>query len=56
MEDIFASILKENREKDLLTGRTNYGANKTDINVIKKNTQNEAKSFSTGQQKQFFSC
>ena len=51
VEDIFASILKENREKDLLTGRTNYGANKTDINVIEKNTQNEAKSFSTGQQK-----
>ena len=31
VEEIFASTLKENRERDLLTGRTNYGANKTDI-------------------------
>ena len=36
VEEIFASILKKNREKDLLTGRTNYGANKTDIRVIEK--------------------
>ena len=51
VEEIFASTLKENREKDLLTGRTNYGANKTDINVIDKKSLREAKSFSTGQQK-----
>ena len=51
VEEIFASTLKENRERDLLTGRTNYGANKTDINVIDKKSFREAKSFSTGQQK-----
>ena len=51
VEEIFASTLKENRERDLLTGRTNYGANKTDINVIDKKSLREAKSFSTGQQK-----
>ena len=52
VEEIFMSTLKENRERDLLTGRTNYGANKTDINVIDKKSLREAKSFSTGQQKQ----
>ena len=51
VEEIFASTLKENRERDLLTGRTNYGANKTDINVIDKKSLREAKSFSTRQQK-----
>ncbi len=51
VEEIFASILKKNREKDLLTGRTNYGVNKTDIRVIEKKTLKEAKTFSTGQQK-----
>ena len=51
VEEIFASTLKENRERDLLTGRNNYGANKTDINVIDKKSLREAKSFSTGQQK-----
>ena len=51
VEEIFASILKKNREKDLLTGRTNYGVNKTDIRVIEKKTMKEAKTFSTGQQK-----
>ena len=51
VEEIFASTLKENRERDLLTGRTNFGANKTDISVIDKKSLREAKSFSTGQQK-----
>ncbi len=51
VEEIFASILKKNRERDFLSGRTNYGANKTDINVIEKESFKEAKYFSTGQQK-----
>ncbi len=51
VEEIFASTLKKNREKDFLTGRTNYGANKTDINVVEKKSLKEAKTFSTGQQK-----
>ena len=36
VEEIFASTLKNNREKDFLIGRTNYGANKTDIDVVQK--------------------
>ena len=51
VEEIFASTFKKNREKDFLTGRTNYGANKTDINVVEKKSLKEAKTFSTGQQK-----
>ena len=51
VEEIFASTLKNNREKDFLIGRTNYGANKTDINVVEKKSLKEAKTFSTGQQK-----
>ena len=51
VEEIFASTLKKNREKDFLTGRTNYSANKTDINVVEKKSLKEAKTFSTGQQK-----
>ena len=51
VEEIFATTLKKNREKDFLTGRTNYGANKTDINVVEKKSLKEAKTFSTGQQK-----
>ncbi len=51
VEEIFASTLKKNREKDLLTGRTNYGANKTDFNVLEKESHKDVKLFSTGQQK-----
>ena len=45
VEEIFASILKKNREKDLLTGRTNYGVNKTDIRVIEKKNPQRGKNF-----------
>ena len=51
VEEIFATTLKKNREKAFLTSRTNYGANKTDINVVEKKSLKEAKTFSTGQQK-----
>ena len=51
VEEIFASTLKNNREKDFLIGRTSYGANKTDIDVVEKRSLKEAKTFSTGQQK-----
>ena len=53
VEEIFASTLKNNREKDFLIGRTSYGANKTDIDVVEKRSLKEAKTFSTGQQNNF---
>ena len=51
VEDYFSSTLKKNRERDCLTGRTNYGVNKTDVCVVEKKSLKEAKTFSTGQQK-----
>ena len=51
VEEIFLSTLKRNRENDLITGRTNYGVNKTDMIVKEKKSFKEAKTFSTGQQK-----
>ena len=51
VEEIFLSTLKRNREKDLITGRTHYGINKTDMIVKEKKSFKEAKTFSTGQQK-----
>ena len=54
VEEIFASTLKKNREKDFLTGRTNYGANKTDINVVEKKHSKRQKLFLQGSKKQFY--
>ena len=51
VEEIFLSTLKRNRENDLITGRTSYGVNKTDMIVKEKKSFKEAKTFSTGQQK-----
>ena len=51
VEEIFLSTLKKNRENDFITGRTSYGANKTDMIVKEKKSFKEAKTFSTGQQK-----
>jgi len=51
VEEIFLSTLKRNRESDLITGRTSYGVNKTDMIVKEKKSFKEAKTFSTGQQK-----
>lgn len=51
VEEIFLSTLKRNRENDLITGRTHYGINKTDMIVKEKKSFKEAKTFSTGQQK-----
>ena len=51
VEEIFMRELKINRKKDFYTGRTNFGANKTDLLVYEKKTRRQAKNFSTGQQK-----
>lgn len=51
VEEIFLSTLKRNRENDLITGRTHYGVDKTDMIVKEKKSFKEAKTFSTGQQK-----
>ncbi len=49
-EQIFEN-LKSNRIRDSLSGRTNYGIDKTDLLVFHKKTNKEAKNFSTGEQK-----
>jgi len=51
VEDFFFKKLKENRRKDTLTGKTNFSANKTDLVVLNKNYNREAKNHSTGEQK-----
>ena len=51
VEEEFSIKLKENREKDFLTGRTNFGVNKTDLIVYEKKEKKLATSFSTGEQK-----
>ena len=51
VEDFFLKKLKENRRKDILTGKTNFSANKTDLIVLNKNYEREAKNHSTGEQK-----
>ena len=51
VEDFFLKKLKENRKKDILTGKTNFSANKTDLTVLNKNFTREAKNHSTGEQK-----
>ena len=51
VEEIFLNTLNVNRKKDFFTGRTNFGANKTDLLVYEKKNRRNARSFSTGQQK-----
>ncbi|MBS91483.1 MAG: hypothetical protein CMM95_00305 [Rickettsiales bacterium] len=51
VEEFFLKILKLNRKRDFFTGRTNFGANKTDLLVYEKKNKREARVFSTGQQK-----
>ncbi len=51
VEELFYKNLKKNRKKDFLTGRTNFGANKTDLLVYDIKDGREAKKFSTGEQK-----
>ena len=51
VEDFFLKKLKEYRSKDILTGKTNFSANKTDLIVLNKNYDREAKNHSTGEQK-----
>ncbi|MAI29935.1 MAG: hypothetical protein CMP38_06985 [Rickettsiales bacterium] len=51
VEDFFLKKLKENRRKDILTGKTNFSANKTDLIVLNENYDREAKNHSTGEQK-----
>ena len=51
VEDEFSIKLKENREKDFLTGRTNFSVNKTDLIVYERKEKKLASSFSTGEQK-----
>ena len=49
-EQIFEN-LKSNRVKDSISGRTNYSVEKTDLLIFHKETNKEAKNFSTGEQK-----
>jgi DNA replication and repair protein RecF len=51
VEDYFIKKLKENRKKDLLTGKTNFSANKTDIIVSDRLSGIDARNHSTGEQK-----
>ena len=51
VEDFFLKKLKENRKKDIFTGKTNFSANKTDLIVLNKTYSREAKNHSTGEQK-----
>ena len=51
VEDFFCENLRKNRQKDSLTGRTNFGANKTDLVVVAKKKNIAANNFSTGEQK-----
>ncbi len=51
VEDFFLKKLEENRRKDTLTGKTNFSANKTDLIVVNKDYEREAKNHSTGEQK-----
>lgn len=50
-EEFILEMLKSNRVKDSISGRTNFGIDKTDLLVFDKHTKKEAKNFSTGEQK-----
>ena len=51
VEEFFLKKLRENRTKDSITGRTNFGVNKTDLIVHESNQNKFAENFSTGEQK-----
>ena len=51
VEEFFLKKLEENRKKDILTGKTNFSANKTDLIAYQSKTMQEAKNHSTGEQK-----
>lgn len=51
IESIYKKYLEENREKDKITQRTNFGTHKTDILVTYLEKNMEASSCSTGEQK-----
>ena len=51
VEEFFCQKLKKNRQKDAISGRTNFGVNKTDIQVKETNKKKLAETFSTGEQK-----
>ena len=51
VEETFVKILKTNRDKDKLSGRTNISANKTDLSIYEKVSGNDVRNFSTGEQK-----
>ena len=50
VEELLSEKLKHNRMKDLLTGRTNFSVNKTDLLLLRIKNQ-RCKKFSTGEQK-----
>ena len=56
VEEIFLSTLKRNRENDLITGRTSYGVNKTDMIVKEKKSFKEAKTFLLVSKKLYYFC
>ena len=51
VEETFVKILKTNRDKDKVSGRTNISANKTDLSIYEKVSGNDVRNFSTGEQK-----
>ena len=51
VEDFFVKKLEQNRKKDLLTGKTNFSANQTDLIIYDSISGSEAKTHSTGEQK-----
>lgn len=51
VEEFLCEKLRENRFKDRVSGRTNFTVNKTDLLIFDKDSNKEAKNFSTGEQK-----
>ena len=51
VEENFLKKLKENRKIDSLTGRTNYGINRSDMKVLNQEKSEFSENCSTGEQK-----
>lgn len=51
VEECFLKKLKTNRQIDMITGRTNFGINKTDLKVYDKKKLEYSENCSTGEQK-----
>ena len=51
VEELLCEKLRENRLRDTISGRTNFTVNKTDLLIFGRNSNKEAKNFSTGEQK-----